>query len=741
MSGLRVVDTFCGAGGFSEGFRQAGFDVVYGVDNWRPARETHEANGLGESSNLDMFELIDEGGYKRAKELAKEIEGKYGKIDVLIGSPPCTEFSFAKKGGSGDLEKGMLLVRAHLVLAAALKPKYWLMENVPRLKNAISEESEGWDKEGFMVPLKKLGIKERIKGVPWINKEFLHVPYGEVYVASEFGAPQRRRRFIAGNVPPELILSERVKERTMHDCLSALESEVEAKKEFIADPNYPHHKVPRERVRGHFYDTSLHPMYWEEMRHLKRRHIHYGRMAFPDDLHRPGRTIMATFNPSSREAVLMDTGKRTMYHGKERPVFRQPTVREVACLQGFPLDYQLVAGSLSARYKLVGNAVPCQLSYALAKSILEAFELEGFEDAEQEARFKGTLNRLDRNRTRGTYRPIITRQEGDSGEASDFHRKSLSIFGSRPDKHIRRKFFASKPKQSSSVVIFENTVWTKDKKRRGGVWKACIQQGMGKRFSQVYLDEVSVKGLLRPIERGTTGSDGVQMTFEEYTSPSKKGRRPTRAIVRDIIEDIDKGIPLVKGEWSEFPGYRDKESKRYLRLVSKERLKLPSSSKLQELFTSDTADNEAVIGPLDLFDGLDAIMLRNIARPGSGWVLDAKVPFKGLKDNGEELYDGRISRYAHGRIDGELPLVTVIAALASVYVLHHMHENDSKQEDRWVSHLNEGWHLLDSWAKESARPMEPCDAPRKGAVSQPSPIWDQEKAIEDSMVRSTVPAK
>jgi len=701
MAGLRVVDTFCGAGGFSEGFRQAGFDVVYGIDNWRPARETHETNGLGESSNLDMFELIDEGGYKRAKELARELESKYGRIDVLIGSPPCTEFSYAKKGGKGDLEKGMLLVRAHLVLAAALKPKYWLMENVPRLKNAISEESEGWDKEGFMVPLKKLGITERIKGVPWINKDYLHVQYGEVYVSSDFGAPQRRRRFIAGNVPADLILSKRVKkERTMKECFDALERDVAAEKELIADPNYPHHKVPRERLRDHLYDTSLHPMYWEEMRHLKRRHIQYGKMAFPDELDRPGRTIMATFNPSSREAVLMDTGERTMYHGRERPVFRQPTVREVACLQGFPLDYQLVAGSLSGRYKLVGNAVPCQLSYSLARAVLEAFGQGPFVDDNQKGRYEETLRRRESTKKGDTYRPFIRSQERDPGEAKDFGRRSLSIFGSREKKHLRRKFLASKPKQSSSVVIFENTVWTEDSKRRGGSWKACIQQGTGKKFYQVYLDEVSVKGFLGPLESGAAGSNGVQTTFEEYISRSKRNRRPLKAIVRDIIEDIDKGIPLVKGEWFEFPGYQEKESKRYIGLISDERLELPSSSRLQKLFTSDTADNEGIIGPLDLFDGLDAIMLRNIKLPDTEWVLDVKVPFIGLQDRGEVLYDGRISRYAHGRIDGELPLVTVIAALAALHVLHRMHSIPKKSKDEWVASMRKGWRALERWSTD-----------------------------------------
>src|SRR5687768_6820796 len=41
---LTCVDLFCGAGGFSEGFRQAGFQVTAALDNWAPAVLTHEKN-------------------------------------------------------------------------------------------------------------------------------------------------------------------------------------------------------------------------------------------------------------------------------------------------------------------------------------------------------------------------------------------------------------------------------------------------------------------------------------------------------------------------------------------------------------------------------------------------------------------------------------------------------------------------------------------------------------------------
>ena len=44
MEKFTVLDLFCGAGGFSEGFRQQGFDIVLGVDNWQPAIDTFNHN-------------------------------------------------------------------------------------------------------------------------------------------------------------------------------------------------------------------------------------------------------------------------------------------------------------------------------------------------------------------------------------------------------------------------------------------------------------------------------------------------------------------------------------------------------------------------------------------------------------------------------------------------------------------------------------------------------------------------
>jgi len=124
MKDLTSIDLFSGAGGFTEGFRQAGYCVVASLDNWAPAVETHEKNHPGtEMFRADILEFDPE---------------ELPRADVLVGSPPCTEFSYANQGGHGDLDLGMRFVLRFLRFVHDLKPRYWAMENVPRLLQSPS---------------------------------------------------------------------------------------------------------------------------------------------------------------------------------------------------------------------------------------------------------------------------------------------------------------------------------------------------------------------------------------------------------------------------------------------------------------------------------------------------------------------------------------------------------------------------------------------------------------------------
>lgn len=128
---MRVIDFFCGAGGFSEGFRQQGFEIIMGIDNWRPAVQTHNLNhGL----NDEVMDVLDfEGDLSRINELPD--------TEVIIGSPPCVTFSMSNRAGKADKTLGIRLIEAYLRVVAVKKYqpdsilKAWLMENVPRSSN------------------------------------------------------------------------------------------------------------------------------------------------------------------------------------------------------------------------------------------------------------------------------------------------------------------------------------------------------------------------------------------------------------------------------------------------------------------------------------------------------------------------------------------------------------------------------------------------------------------------------
>ena len=89
-----VLDLFCGVGGLSEGFKQAGYNIVLGVDNDEDALETFKLNHKETETILGDISKITK----------KDIENKIGKIkiDIIIGGPPCQGFSMAGRRDPGD---------------------------------------------------------------------------------------------------------------------------------------------------------------------------------------------------------------------------------------------------------------------------------------------------------------------------------------------------------------------------------------------------------------------------------------------------------------------------------------------------------------------------------------------------------------------------------------------------------------------------------------------------------------
>ncbi|MEK6227471.1 MAG: DNA cytosine methyltransferase [Chloroflexota bacterium] len=478
---LTCADLFCGAGGFSEGFRQAGFRVVHAVDFWRAAVETHRVNHP--DTTVEQADLLS---------YAPE---RVGHVDVLIGSPPCTEFSFAKRGGSGDIEAGLRLVYRFLRFVYELKPKWWIMENVPRTLEFLPEE----------VPLSKLGVR---------GKGTLSIPRRQILLASDYGVPQRRARLFSGDFPlPEATHAQRPgllpESRSLGDVIGGLPAPERRPQlgEVITDPIYDF-GVPAHELTDHF-STALRLTDDEvdEIRRTKTGHSWYGKMLFPDALDRPARTVVATQLRPNREAIIVAT----------EDGYRRLTVREASSVQSFPITYQWWAKTESLRYKLVGNAVPPLVPFAIAKEILA---LAG--EASPEQPHVITTGILPS--------PDI--------ELTGQRRRSHSLLRKFRD-HVRGS------KHGSSRIDFDNQgklaspnlLWMEGRRHPAHLveWRALLYRGSGKR---VRAESVSLRGAL----------ERLALTISDARSLDR-----ARRLIADFQETLPPIVPdasTLQAAWS-----------------------------------------------------------------------------------------------------------------------------------------------------------------------------------------------
>lgn len=333
---LRVIDLFCGPGGFSSGFEAAGFEIVAALDYDTDAVTTFTANhGCAakqqDLSDFDYSELPD--------------------ADIVIGGPPCTQFSSAKSNRTRNVLDGLLLVQSFLRCVYLKKPKYWIMENVPTIQKYLPNK----------VPLRSIGID---------SDGYFPIPTKVELVAADYGVPQKRRRYLIGNFPvPEpthhdasarsIFTADHSKTwKTMRDVLSFLPDPLgERKPDLVSDPNYPV-SIPSDQLSDHFYDARFTEVERRSIHQAKTQHPYMGKLSWPDKLDRPARTVVAT--QLGRETLVLPAGEND---------FRRATVRECACFQSFPITYQFFGKSFGSKYRQAGDAVPPKLSFALAREI------------------------------------------------------------------------------------------------------------------------------------------------------------------------------------------------------------------------------------------------------------------------------------------------------------------------------------------------------------------------------------
>lgn len=378
MNNLTVIDFFCGAGGFSEGFRQQGFKIIHGIDRWEPAIKTFNHNfGLDCSpKNILDFEISIE-----------EIE-KLPDTDIIIGSPPCVTFSSSNKSGKADKSLGVRLTEVFLRIVAVKKHqpssilKAWFMENVTNSVNYLNDyytfkdlNLSKWARKHKLSPNKKAIILKNNQ------REINSADYGSAQtrsrvISGEFigkgklliPAPTHKSSEAKGNLPTYITLGQIKRSMPMP---SAGKSD-----KIITDPLYPSIQIKSSELTDHFYDTGLFECEWKQSRFLKLNHPYMGKMMFPENEEKPSRTITATKIGTSREAIIYRSEFDRIGDGE----YRTPTIRESASIMGFPITYQFL-GSEGIKCKLVGNAVCPSVSRAFAKLVKKEFGLRAINPA------------------------------------------------------------------------------------------------------------------------------------------------------------------------------------------------------------------------------------------------------------------------------------------------------------------------------------------------------------------------
>ncbi len=164
------IDLFCGVGGLSLGFRQAGFDVVASVDHDPTNVEMYSQNFPNSNCFCGDISKLSGRDIRRIAKIGRR------RVDVIFGGPPCQGFSMIGKRRVDDSRNSLIYEFARLV--REIKPNYFIVENVPGILTAKMKSIV----DSFKLRVKRAGYAI-IEPIRTVN-------------ALEFGVPQRRQRVV-----------------------------------------------------------------------------------------------------------------------------------------------------------------------------------------------------------------------------------------------------------------------------------------------------------------------------------------------------------------------------------------------------------------------------------------------------------------------------------------------------------------------------------------------------------------
>ncbi len=392
------VDLFSGCGGISLGFREAGFTCLLAVDSDPQAVKVYNHNFaqpdqvIAEVANLSLLTTHDE-----VQEFLTSRGIQPGKCDVLVGGPPCQSFSVVGRNkiralvqSDGDLEAywaeknrvRTTLFEVYARFLEVLVPRWFLFENVPAIRSH----------PGFQSIVDRFTSLRAPDGT-----QLAYRLQDNVYLASDYGVPQDRRRFILVgqrvDINHDWILPRKLPGPTVGAAIGDLPAvpngHGQLRSTYHQAPKNAYQRLMRARLSDDQHFTVTH--------HICRRHnsddtalfelmAHGARFAdkdvqnaivkvnpqhklrkyatdkFSDKLHR--------LHPKKRAWTVTAHLQKDCYKFIHPSQPRTITVREAARLQSFPDRFDFGETAMGPAFRMIGNAVPPLLAQAFAESFI-----------------------------------------------------------------------------------------------------------------------------------------------------------------------------------------------------------------------------------------------------------------------------------------------------------------------------------------------------------------------------------
>jgi len=319
----KIISLFSGAGGLDLGFKMAGFNTIYANEYDKTIWQTFETNFI--NTKLDKRDI--------RKINSNEIPDCLG----VIGGPPCQSWSEAGSMRGIDDARGKLFFD-YIRIIKEKKPLFFLAENVSgilhdRNKEAFNRILNEFKNIGYDVKYQLLNAKNYY--VPQDRERVFIVGFLK---AVNFQFPQPNSNYL-----------------TLKEAIFDLKDNVKS-----------YNQRQLDSFNHEYYIAGFSTIFMS-----RNRVRNWNEQSFT--IQAGGRH--APLHPQAPKMEFIEQNKRQFKKGSEH-LYRRLSVRECARIQTFPDDFKFIYSNILDGYKMIGNAVPVNLAYEIAKQILKYITYE-----------------------------------------------------------------------------------------------------------------------------------------------------------------------------------------------------------------------------------------------------------------------------------------------------------------------------------------------------------------------------